>query len=297
MSKYDSLAIVISFYSLWISSYLSDIYEVILGIILILTFGIYHGANDILISSKFLSNGKAKNSITILVFYVFQVLLALLLFYLSPLLGLLLFILASSYHFGEQQLSFLKTILPETYLRIYALSYGLMLFFLLFMMHPAEVVAIVKQITFFTIDAQHIYYGFVIFMCVFLLFTFLVLIAYPKSRGSLFYQFLFLGVYAIIFKVSSLIWGFAIYFIVWHSIPSMQLQTIFIYGSLSRFHFFKYVKDAFLYWILSVLAIGLFYYFQSTSKFFITVIFSFFSAITYPHAFVIFKMLQQKKTE
>lgn len=297
MSKYDTLAILISFFSLWISSYLSGNYEIILGIILILTFGIYHGANDILISSKIFEKNKGINSRTILVLYVFQVLFALLLFYISPILGLLLFVLASSYHFGEQQLGFLKQILPQIFLKIYALNYGLMLFFLLFVLHPDEVVTIVAQIANTVIHKSFISIGFMFFMSTFLLQTIIWMFNYDTCREPLFYQLIFLGVFAVIFKVSSLIWGFAIYFIVWHSIPSIQLQTKFIYGSLSRIHFIKYIKDAFLYWLVSVLAIGLFYYFQSTSKFFITIIFSFFSAITYPHAFVIFKMLEQKKTE
>lgn len=297
MSKYDTLAILISFFSLWISSYLSSNYEIILGIILILTFGIYHGANDILISSKIFEKNKRINSRTILVLYVFQVLLALLIFYISPILGLILFVLASSYHFGEQQLRFLKQILPQYFLKIYALNYGLMLFFLLFVLHPDEVVAIVAQIANTVIHESFISIGFVFFMSTFLLQTLICMVNYTTCREPLFYQLIFLGVFTIIFRVSSLIWGFAIYFIVWHSIPSIQLQTEFIYGSLSRIHFIKYIKDAFLYWLVSVVAIGLFYYFQSTSKFFITIIFSFFSAITYPHAFVIFKMLEQKKTE
>ena len=297
MSKYDTLAILISFFSLWISSYLSGNYEIILGIILILTFGIYHGANDILISSKIFEKNKGINSRTILVLYVFQVLFALILFYFSPILGLLLFVLASSYHFGEQQLGFLKQILPQNFLKIYALNYGLMLFFLLFVLHPDEVVVIVAQIANTVIHESFISIGFVFFMSTFLLQTLIWMVNYTTCREPLFYQLIFLGVFTVIFKVSSLIWGFAIYFIVWHSIPSIQLQTKFIYGSLSRIHFIKYIKDAFLYWLVSVLAIGLFYYYQSTSKFFITIIFSFFSAITYPHAFVIFKMLEQKKTE
>jgi Brp/Blh family beta-carotene 15,15'-monooxygenase len=297
MSKYDTLAIVISFFSLWISSYLSGYYEIILGIILILTFGIYHGANDILISSK-LSISKSKQTTrTILILYVLQVLFALILFYISPIFGLILFVLASAYHFGEQQLGFLKSIIPQNFLHSYSISYGLMLFFLLFVLHPDEVVAIVAQISHYSIKLNHISIGFTIFMSLFLIQTLFCLIKFSKCREPLFFQFLFLGVFAIIFKVSSLIWGFAIYFIVWHSIPSIQMQTTFIYGSVTRFHFYSYIKDAFLYWIVSVIAIGIFYYFQSASKFFITILFSFFSAITYPHAFVIFNMLRQKKTE
>lgn len=296
MSKYDSLAIVISFFCLWISSLLSDFYEIILGLLLILTFGIYHGANDILISSKLVAK-RETNNFKILLYYIFQVFLALFIFFISPILGLILFVVTSSYHFGEQQLAGLKTIIPEKIIQFYYVSYGLMLFYLLFILHPNEVITIVNQITTYRISLYFIYNGFLFFMALFIFLTLWCAFKYKMCRKAIFFQFLLLGVFAIIFKVSSLIWGFAIYFIVWHSIPSIQLQTNFIYGSNSRINLVHYIKDAFLYWVLSVIAIGVFYYFLSASKLFVTIVFSFFSAITYPHAFVIFKMLQQKKTE
>jgi hypothetical protein len=51
-------------------------------------------------------------------------------------------------------------------------------------------------------------------------------------------------------KSSSLIWGFAIYFVIWHSIPSIIDQIKFLNGSFSFPHFITYCKNAGFYWLL-----------------------------------------------
>jgi beta-carotene 15,15'-dioxygenase len=85
-------------------------------------------------------------------------------------------------------------------------------------------------------------------------------------------------VFAVIFKVGSLIWGFALYFIFWHSIPSLNDQIRFIYGNYSFNNFKLYLKSALAYWLISLLGI---------------VIVSFLAAITFPHAYVILKMFKK----
>jgi len=47
--KYSNFAIVASFFGLWLDSFLSNKIQVIVGFIFILTFGILHGANDLLL--------------------------------------------------------------------------------------------------------------------------------------------------------------------------------------------------------------------------------------------------------
>jgi hypothetical protein len=50
--KYFNFAIVASFFCLWLDSLLSNNAQIIVGFILILTFGILHGANDLLLIKK-----------------------------------------------------------------------------------------------------------------------------------------------------------------------------------------------------------------------------------------------------
>jgi Brp/Blh family beta-carotene 15,15'-monooxygenase len=124
------------------------------------------------------------------------------------------------------------------------------------------------------------------------------LIKYFKSdefKKIVFQELLFLFVFAIIFKTSSLIWGFTIYFIFWHSIPSMKDQINFLYGSVSFENFKKYFNSAFFYWIISLIGILLLYIIFKNEYFFDALFFSFLAAITFPHVWVIVTMFKTKK--
>ena len=52
MQKYSNFAIVASFLGLWINSFFSNEFQLIVGFILILSFGILHGANDLAVLKK-----------------------------------------------------------------------------------------------------------------------------------------------------------------------------------------------------------------------------------------------------
>ena len=96
-----SFSIVSSFVGLWITSLLPESFELILGFILIFTFGMIHGSNDLMIVNR-LSNSNNSNFFSILLTYMFVVSSAIVIFYLVPVLALSLFVLFSAYHFGEQ---------------------------------------------------------------------------------------------------------------------------------------------------------------------------------------------------
>ena len=55
MSK---ISIITSFLGLWLTSYLSDNNQIIFGFFLIFTFGILHGANDLVLINQFESKKK-----------------------------------------------------------------------------------------------------------------------------------------------------------------------------------------------------------------------------------------------
>ena len=102
MNNIFNFSIVSSFLGLWISTHVPESFELILGFILIFTFGMIHGSNDLLIVKKLLKNIKHYSKFTLLIAYLFIVSLAILVFYLIPSLAMILFVLFSAYHFGEQ---------------------------------------------------------------------------------------------------------------------------------------------------------------------------------------------------
>jgi Brp/Blh family beta-carotene 15,15'-monooxygenase len=89
---------------LTLSYLLSANYQDMIGFALVLSVGLIHGANDLLIIKK-----NSKNTSTISQFrtfftYISVVFIGLIFFYLFPSFALITFILVSIYHFGEQHL-------------------------------------------------------------------------------------------------------------------------------------------------------------------------------------------------
>jgi Brp/Blh family beta-carotene 15,15'-monooxygenase len=102
-------------------------------------------------------------------------------------------------------------------------------------------------------------------------------------------------VFAIIFNSSSLIWGFTIYFIFWHSIPSLLDQIKFIYGDLKKKSVLKYIKAALPYWLVSLVGIAVIFLIFKDEKHFHSLFFAFIAAVTFPHAIVMLTMFSKKR--
>ena len=131
-----------------------------------------------------------------------------------------------------------------------------------------------------------------------ILLLFLMVYSYftlPNFKNTIARELIYLIIFALLFKLGSLIWGFAIYFILWHSIPSLNDQIKFLYGRYSFRNFILYFKSAFFYWVVSLLGIGILYYLFGDEKLFDAIFFSFLAAITFPHAWVILNMFKKDR--
>lgn len=297
MSKYSNIAMVVSFFGLWLDSYLSESKQIYLGFFLIFTFGILHGANDLMLIKTIKNDKQKKSWQQVLLTYVVVVLLGIALFYLIPQLALLLFILVSAYHFGEQEWQ--QTTLPGSkwFITTFQSIYGLLILSLLFVFHQKQVQQIVLNIC--QLQVPNEYFNLLLGIVIGLFLSFCIVIYWQDKFQiqNILKECFYIVLYAIIFKSSSLIWGFAIYFVIWHSIPSIKDQIRFLNGTYTTSHFINYCKNAFLYWFVSILGIAVIYYFFSTDEqLFNALFFSFLAAITFPHAAVIRKMFQKKLT-
>jgi Brp/Blh family beta-carotene 15,15'-monooxygenase len=293
MNNYPSFAIVLSFLGLWITSFFSMDLQVVIGFVLILSFGILHGANDILISKSIMNKKKQFSKMKIIYLYIMVVVFGAVFFYFLPIITLLLFVIISGYHFGEQQFDYLNEELIQHNF-VFKTLYGLLVLFLLFGFHINNVIAVVYEITSYRIDKSLIINTLYLILILFTI-NYIFVFKKLKVNQSIFLKELFyLLVFAIIFKVSSLIWGFTIYFIVWHSMPSIINQTKFLYGSFNYFNFIKYIKAALFYWVVSLMGLFLFYFLFQDIKLFNTLFFSFLAAITFPHVLVILMMFERK---
>ncbi|WP_034059139.1 Brp/Blh family beta-carotene 15,15'-dioxygenase [Lacinutrix jangbogonensis] len=296
-SKIKILPIVLSFFGLWIATKFSSEFEVVLGFILILSFGILHGSNDILLIDS-LSNSKAAYPfVKILSIYLLTVLTAVVVFYFIPILALVLFIIFSAFHFGEQHWENRALQASKWINNLFYLVYGLLILFLLFIINKTEVIEVVKSITEYNINERLITYSTITVGSAFILLSLYLIFKSETYKKDILKEFFYILVFFIIFKSSTLIWGFTIYFIFWHSIPSLFEQITFIYGDFSKKNILLYFKKASPYWVISLIGIAGVYYIFKDQKLFYAVFFSFIAAVTFPHSIVINKMFAHKKTQ
>jgi beta-carotene 15,15'-dioxygenase len=297
MYKNSNLAIVASFFGLWIDSFFSDSVQIIVGFLLILTFGILHGANDLLLIQQIDIKKKNISIIKLTFSYVQAVLVGAVLFYIFPLLALLLFIVVSAYHFGEQHWQNILKNFNKSIVVAFHFTYGSFILLLLFAFHTTEVSSIIFEITSYNIVDKTIISLLKIMACLLLLLLTYFQWNSIELRKKIVTELFSILILAVLFFSSSLIWGFALYFVLWHSIPSIMDQTIFLHGGFNFTLFLRYCKSALVYWLVSLIGIGILYLFLKDEKIFNAIFFSFLAAITFPHALVIFKMLGSRKNE
>lgn len=282
-----SFTIVTTFLALWLAIYFEEAIENILAYILILTFGILHGANDIKLLQK--ANKKIntkKGFLLTLVYYTLFVLGSGILFLFIPTVALAAFVLFSGYHFGEQHwVSKIKV--PSVLNSIFLSAYGIFILFLIFSAHGTEVSLIIEQICGFNIPIDYYSYGVLstgIITCLFGAISY----TRKKIRFNVVKQLFFILVLTIVFYSSSLLLAFAIYFILWHSLPSMVDQIKYLHGTVNISNIKKYVVSSFPYWLISVLGMGIMLFlFKDNLSTSLAFFFSFLAAITFPHVLVI----------
>ena len=286
---------VSSFLSLWITSLLPESIELTLGFLLIFTFGMIHGSNDILIIKQ-IKKHSDQGLFKVLLTYLIVVSSAVLIFYFTPIFALILFISFSSYHFGEQHWEELLSKLNKSLRIIFFFNYGLFILYLIFFFNISSVIDIVYEIAgikLYTIFCNEIILGLLIILSAILIYAYYTKIL---NLSSIFKELFSVVILAIIFNSSSLIWGFSIYFILWHSIPSLLDQISFIYGDLKKESVLKYVKNAFPYWLISIIGMTVLFLIFKQEKQFYTLFFAFIAAVTFPHAIVMLSMFSKKKT-
>jgi Brp/Blh family beta-carotene 15,15'-monooxygenase len=286
----DGFMIVTTFLSLWFAINFEDNVEDLVAYFLILTFGILHGANDLKLIQTSHSQAKKKyNFLKVASYYVLFILFCASLFYYLPILALLGFVLFSGYHFGEQHWSS-KFKCQSGIMMWFYTSYGLVVLSLLFVSHPEVVGSVIENITGLALPSN--YYTYLLFFNGGLFVALYVLLSkYDKLVGHWVKEIFYLVIFLIVFKTASLLWSFAIYFILWHSLPSLIDQIKFLYGGVTKKSMVLYLKSSLVYWAISVIGLAvLFLFFSGDRETFLSFFFSFLAAITFPHVLVMTRL-------
>jgi len=280
------LIFISSIFCLILSFFLDELTQNLLIFSGILSFGVIHGANDLLLLKKNL-NRKEVSYLSLIIPYLLMVILFGIFFYLIPSFALIFFVLFSSYHFGEQQWTMFNDY-KEKKLTFFYFSYGLFLFSFLFWSNDLIVGNIIFDITDYRLDL--IIFNYLFYFSTTLT-TILALLNFNLLKDQLLIQLILLLILSVIFYYSGLILAFGIYFVFWHSIPSILEQSQYIFGSSDSKSFIRYLRNALIYWLFSLLGLFLCYYFlKDFQNLLISVFFSFLAAITFPHTLVIFKI-------
>jgi Brp/Blh family beta-carotene 15,15'-monooxygenase len=277
--------IVITFFLLWLTIQFDYEAENILAYVSILTLGLLHGANDIKLLERKERSVKV-NSFLVLLAYVGFVSIVGLLFYMIPVLALLLFVVLSGFHFGEEHLHG-KYRLHSSLFTYFFTAYGLLILFLIFYFNATATSQIIYDITSYRVGSIFFLVGVLVSALGTLLCS-IRLFKNKKTDVSYLEELVYILVFIIVFKMANLLWSFAIYFVIWHAIPSLYNQIQFLYGNTTKRAVIKYFKSSFLYWMLSICGVVfLYYYLRNDMYLFNAVFFAFLASITFPHVWVI----------
>ena len=286
-SNYQNFMLFITFFLFWISIQFGEVVEDFLAYILVISLGILQGANDLLILS--IKEKTDKTFIKNLFIYIGIIILCLVIYMFSSFTAILFFVLLSSYHFGEEHLS-KKINVNGLFNSFYFLAYGIFIFSLIFYQSAADVDLIMTELTGLTFTEFQIKMALLlsgVFLCI----GSIYLVLTKKNKVKIFFREIFyLLLLYLVFQNSSLVLGFAIYFIFWHSIPSIIHQVVFISGNLNEKAIFYYVKKALIYWVISVVGLFVLYQLVPQIELFATVVFAILFAVTAPHTWVMHKM-------
>jgi Brp/Blh family beta-carotene 15,15'-monooxygenase len=287
IKNYENFMLFFTFFLFWVSIQFGEVVEDFLAYVMVISVGILHGANDLLILST--KDQKDKKRIKNLLIYVGIILLCLVIYLLSSFVAIVLFVVLSAYHFGEEHLSH-KINVNFVFNAVYFLSYGLFIFALLFYQSMSDVDVIMTELTGRTFSKIQIEITLIV-SAIFLSTGSVYLILMKRNESVLFLrEFLYLVLLFLVFNTSSLILGFAIYFILWHSIPSIIHQIEFISGNLNKRNVVAYVKKALIYWVISIAGLLVLYQLLPEIKILATVVFVILFAVTAPHTWVMHRM-------
>ena len=286
--RLKSVKIVLTFFLLWLTTLFDSEIENFLAYFFILSLGILHGSNDLKLLGSH-NNFKTTSYKKMLFSYIGMVAVIFVTFLWVPKIGLVLFILVSSYHFGEQHLSEKLIVLNKRKIIVYVL-YGLLIFFMIFYTNFNDVSIIVHDTVNIFIPQNFYKYALLVLL---LLFCIVVLLFrnVDVSIRSILEEAVYIVLFFILFMNATLLWSFAIYFIVWHSIPSLKDQILMLYGNVSFRSILTYIKDSFFYWAVSIVGITVLTIItKEDERLFNELFVALLAAITIPHVIILGKL-------
>jgi Brp/Blh family beta-carotene 15,15'-monooxygenase len=266
--------------------------SLVIALFLIVLIGIPHGANDHLLFFNLINKRiDEKNNKSTLFFasYIGLILLYIGCWYLFPTFSLGLFILISIYHFGQSNL-YISPIESKFVKLISIFLSGSFVLLTPIFAHIETALPVIQTISknpnILTIS-EELGNTLAISIGILMIIHWVILmltkqINFKNGLLEIMNVFLLFG----LFYFSPLWIGFAIYFTLWHAIPSIEDQINFFKTTRENYNLGKYVREIFPFSLIALS--GLFLAFQFSGDYIsvnqgLALLFSFIAVITLPH--------------
>lgn len=285
--------IALTFLALVVPFLFSQQIQYIVAFFGIFSLGILHGSNDIFVVESLSKNNKQKHFLKSLTIYLGVVLSFVVIFYFIPLIALIAFVLISGYHFGEQHFHHKISNQSSVLASGFYLSYGLLVLFLILYFNIDEVIVIIEDMTSYIIPQIAFLWSLIISFVSSLVCFYALSKKNSVLKASLIRNVFYLILFTTLFYLSDVVWSFAVYFVLWHSLPSLKDQVNSLYGKFNSKNFYKYFKKAFPYWLASIIGMCVVVWLFKDTKNFLSLLFAFIAAITFPHVFIMRKLFDR----
>jgi len=259
--------------------------QLIICVLLLSTIGIPHGSADYIYNPYIFKGGIYK----FLISYVTIMFLYLIVWYFIPILALILFFGISIHHFGQSNfenkaVSHLPSILWGTWVLLFPVF-----------IHSQEAISIFQQmitVGMLNINLPIINYSFeneikiwkLILIFIFSIVYFITLkYQYSKHFLSYFIQFIVVTVWL---YFTPLLFGFIVFFCLWHSLQSLKHQSE-VYFQLSQKTLGDFITKMIPFSLVALLFFLVYIYFRGLI---ISEAFILLSIITFPHVIVMHKL-------
>lgn len=291
------LAALIAFFGLCFPEMLQSA-QLWLAVGLIVLIGIPHGATDYIIfqylSKPFLGTESLfnfyRNYILIMGAYAF-------LWWISPLLSLGIFLGLSIYHFGQSNWNYLNNTSKFVRIGLY-LVWGTFVLLTPILLHYEEASGILTQILGFqpapiskTWRWAMVFFLFAhsVYLCLYLRAEELI------SRQQFQNELVNLVLLFLVYSLTPLLLGFAIYFVFWHSLGSVMDQITFFKKRVRDYDLKNYIQHALPISLIALATLGGLVWYQGNIGIHadLGAMFMFISVVTLPHMLLIEKLYEE----
>jgi Brp/Blh family beta-carotene 15,15'-monooxygenase len=265
--------------------------------ILLLAIGLPHGATDYLLFRR-MKKAKLTNKQILIFFtiYVTAVLGFLLLWLIFPLCSFIIFILVSSYHFGQSNWE--NTIVLNKYSSLLNLFWGAFAIGGSVLLHWDESKIVIGQVIGFIPDLSQDFMVKAQLTLIIANVSIILILRFIKkiNASQLWIELGKIVILSCLFYFTPMLVGFALYFALWHSLSSLKSQLSFYKKLWPGFTLIDYYRQAAPYTILAVIGfivmiLGHAYILPGVSM--ISTFLVFIACVTLPHIFVVDESYQQ----